>query len=129
LIALVSILSIISTCIIYTNFVAREIKVIPIELLVGKTIGFNTDTDILKFGTIPPGYQGARYINISNSESFPMKVKLSIDGEVTGWFRTDKNNFMLQEGGQENIKIIADVPKDALHGNYSGNLYVIFSRR
>lgn len=108
--------------------IIQEIKTLEIQLKVANHLGFNTDTDKIYFGTIPPGNVGSREVIVENNEYKKSIVRLKIRGELERWVAVSENNFILEQGGSKIVKVTASVPKDAELKDYEGKLVITFTR-
>jgi len=89
-----------ATVIIYNKYKVLDITTLDIDFEVKNTIGFNTDTDNLHFGIIPPGSQVIREFNINNDFQNPIKIYMKIT-PTQEWFKLSDNNFLLPQINQK----------------------------
>ena len=99
---------------------------IDILLKIDEPAGFAVNGTVLNFGTLPPGTSSFKTLNLTNGYSFPIKVKLSVIGNVSD-FLVFENYYFLEEGEVKQVKIkTVEISKNDVYGNYSGNLIVEF---
>lgn len=93
-------------------------------------IGINVtkETDVLPFGTMPPGSTSSKNITLSNMNVKPRKIIIKLYGEMKDWTIVSKNNFVIEGGRNETVKVAVIVPENARAGSYSGKIKVIFER-
>lgn len=100
-----------------------ERYVIYLRLGVSGVTGIDLNKTALTFGNIVPGNTGSRSFFIQNGYSFPVKVDISVKGEVKRFIYFD-NNFVVNTGEKKVIGVSAFVPYNEVYGNYSGELVV-----
>jgi len=91
----------------------------------GKVIGFNTETDSLKFGKVSPGSTVKRSIEVNYKNS--AVVKIFMEGSFTSWVTAIPNDFPVEANELKKISFEANIPEDAEPGNYDGKIYFCFS--
>jgi hypothetical protein len=118
------------TSIVYSYFYIVESRTIDIYLTVTKEnrIGLNTDSDALRFGIISRGSQGKRYLDISHKKDYPLKLNIRIYGDLADWISISDNNFVLNKNETKRITFTANVPSNAIPGNYTGRAVFLFKR-
>jgi len=116
-----------ATVIIYNKYKVLDITTLDIDFEVKNTIGFNTDTDNLHFGIIPPGSQVIREFHINNDFQNPIKIYMRITPSQE-WFKLSDNNFPLQPNQSKTIQLSIQPPTNTPHKNYTAKLN-IFSLR
>jgi len=116
-----------ATVIIYNKYKVLDITTLDIDFEVKNTIGFNTDTDNLHFGIIPPGSQVIREFNINNDFQNPIKIYMKIT-PTQEWFKLSDNNFLLPPNQSKTIQLSIQPPINTPHKNYTAKLN-IFSLR
>ena len=83
--------------------------------------GINLDRDAMHFGTLPPGGESWRKMNISTTG--PRHVVVNIYDDQN-WISTRYKTFELD--GSREIKFIINIPEDAQTGNYTGIVEILF---
>jgi len=103
------------------NFNLVEEKRMGIDLEVGSPAGFNLDSDAIHFGRVLPGDAAQRSILLKNDFSFPVKIKLEVEGELEKFvFFEDK--ILLKPNEETQVNFAVNIPEDQSFGNYSGEL-------
>jgi len=117
------------TGIFYSLYMIKEVKEVDMLLKVSDVVGLNTDSDAIKFGIVPPAGIGTRTFILKNDYEIPLKTYIEISGDIKPFIRLEDNYFWLNPGEQKEIKIYADVPKDAEFGEYKGKMRVLLKRK
>jgi hypothetical protein len=62
--------------------------------------------------------------------SFPKETKVIIgfEGQLAEWVSVDFNRFVLDANENKHLAFTANIPKDAILGNYSGKVKFYFKR-
>jgi hypothetical protein len=89
-----------------------------------KVVGFNTETDSLKFGTVSAGSSVQRSVKVQYSKE--AKVKIFSRGNLSSWLAASPSGFSLSAGETEEVFFKVDVPADAAPGDYSAEVKVCF---
>jgi len=90
-----------------------------------KIVGFNTETDSLKFGKVSPGSAVRRSIEVNYKNS--AEVKIFMEGNFTSWVTATPNDFLVNANELKKVSFEANVPGDAEPGSYQGKVYFCFS--
>jgi len=72
----------------YSAYVIQETHVLDADVYISGSgqFGFNLDKDLVHFGIVPTGsVSSIRFMNVSNSHSFPVEVTLSATGDLGTW--------------------------------------------
>ncbi len=86
------------------------------------SLGVAVDTDKLDFGMLIAGGSGStRTINIGNNEPVPVKVTLSVEGNISPYVNFGGDGFILDKGETRTIVIRMSSDKP---GNYTGTFYI-----
>ena len=105
---------------------------VPINLTVGPPmyvgIGSTRDGNVLFFGSIPPGGNGYREINITNNEEFPLRISVMIEGDASRFVTSSENNITINPGESAIVHFVAAIPWNAMQQNITGTAVVGFSR-
>ncbi len=111
-------------------FQQQRVRIItyPMDVsVVGEqNIGFNMDTDGLHFGTMMPGFTGARNIEIKDVGR-DILVEILTAGEMKAWVVHD-NRFMMKKGEQRNVTFSLAVPENASLRNHTGTVTFILKK-
>jgi len=90
-------------------------------------VGFDTGTDQIKFGWVPPGSYSKKGLDLTNSGA-DAQVVITAEGEIAKWVEIGESNFKLASGESKEVQLKAVVPQNAQPGNYTGTLKVYFYR-
>ncbi len=112
----------------FNYFFEQDLIVLDANVRVGENIGFNTDPDALRFGTIVPGGASKRFINVTHSNDFPMSVSITAEGDIAEYLSTSDNNFVVGPEEDRKVSIYVSTPGYIQKGNYSGRVYIQFKR-
>ena len=97
---------------------------IPVQFTVSDDVGFNVGTDILYFGSAPPGSSVHRVIHVKNDRFAFERVNIKVFGDVAPWTYVTDNNFYLKKNDIEDVKISIRIPGDASLKDYNGTIRV-----
>ena len=101
---------------------------IPMDVEVRRNVmGFNTDTDALHFGGLSPGDRVERWVNISNDNTFSIRVTTRFSGDTARFAFADQD-FVLQPGELRDHSIVLRPDPDTPEGNYTGTALITFRR-
>jgi len=117
-----------ATLLFYSHYLVREVRYIDAYVTVGDKLGINTDKDALRFGIIPEGNRGFRYVNVTHSFDVPVKVRITQYGDLRQWLYVEPNEFVLDPRDSRKITFIATVPEGTPNGNYTGRVKIMFYR-
>ena len=131
--AVIFIFATIAAFFITKNAEVYAVREVPINLTVGPPmyvgIGSIKGENVLFFGSIPPGGNGYREINITNNEGFPLKITVTIAGEASRFVTSSENNITINPGKSAIVHFVAAIPWDATQENITGTAIVGFSRK
>ena len=98
-----------------------------IEIVLGERrfVGFNTESDSLKFGMVSPGASVKREIKIGYSKG--STVEISAEGSLSPWLVITPNKLDLTANQQKSAFFEAYVPNSAQPGKYSAKVKFCFS--
>ena len=97
---------------------------ISVERSYKKVIGFNTESDSLKFGKVSPSSSVKRSINVQYNRD--ANVIISAEGDFARWIDISPNSFFLQGGSNKEIIFTALVPKNSMSGDFFGKVRFCF---
>ena len=101
---------------------------IPMDVKVRRNVmAFNTDTDALHFGGLSPGERVERWVNISNGNTFPVRVTTRFSGDTARFAFADQD-FVLQPEEFRSHSIILQPGQDTPEGNYTGTALITLRR-
>jgi hypothetical protein len=85
-------------------------------------VGVDIDGSLLTFGrTFPGGYGVRRFVNITNSYTFPIRVDVFLSESVASVIATDSNHI-IEAGEKKKIEFRLGVPENFSLGNYKGKV-------
>ena len=119
-----------STSFIYYHLHKPEVIIVSMDLTVedSDVIGFNSDTDALHFGTMPPGSRGNRIINISNNQDYPIIIQIAFEGDLAPLVIATPNPLIIQPDKTSSVLFEVTVPVGAKERTYNGTAYIIQRR-
>lgn len=109
----------------YTISTPLFTKEIETHVKVDDYVGVNLDTDKLYFGTISSKSVGSRSLTITSDTKAAVHIKLT--GDIGTWMTSDAKNIFI-ENGSKNVQFAIRVPENTAHGNYTGEIRLIFYR-
>lgn len=90
-------------------------------------IGMACDPSGLNFGTLPIGFKGHRYINLTNPGENVFRIKMIAYGNISEMISFDKNDLELNPGEELEVTVFLNTSHSIL-GNYTGEINVISKR-
>ena|SRR3989338_2941380 len=90
-------------------------------------LGFNTDQDALKFGTVSPGAWVKRSVYAQYKHKADVKVFMT--GDLAPWVRIEPNNFSIVPNQTQQVFFELNVPLDIADGNYTGRARFCFKKK
>ncbi len=123
-------LSITSTLLFYSYYKVYDMNILNADVTVKETkvVGFNTDTDAVHFGIIPPSGSGARNISLTNIWDKKVLISITSHGEIKNWVNPKRNNFILNPDENTEVQLTIKIPENASMDNYTGLVKVFFLR-
>jgi hypothetical protein len=111
------------TLLFYINFVFLDYREIATGVLITERgTGLNANKDSLIFGNNHPGGWGQRSFYVTAHDS--SRVRIKIDGSISGMLYISENNFILESGETKRVYVDLNVPEDAALGNYTGRIKI-----
>lgn len=103
---------------------------IHIELVDEKRVGFTVDPTF-DFGKVPvTGGQVKRFMQMSNTDDFPVLVRIQVKGDAAQFVQLEDNDFILEPGEFRKMPVYAIVPANsAMPGVYTGKAKITFLRQ
>ncbi|MDP3640505.1 MAG: hypothetical protein Q8R53_04895 [Nanoarchaeota archaeon] len=89
-------------------------------------LGFNTDTDNLKFGGVSPNAEVVRSMNVQYP--FDAEVRLVADGALAPWLSMSPATFTLAAAEPQQVSFRLLVPPNVYDGNYTGTVRICFQK-
>jgi len=128
LLSLIILIGIFGTLSVYFGFIVVSVEELNMDLNVENRVGFNAGTDDIHFGTIYPGGESKRTINIANNNKFPIVVYITNEGELAEWVES-KSSIELNPGENTSIAYIATVPPFIEERMYYGTSKITMNRK
>ena len=106
-----------------------SIHTIPAELTIKnlpgvRTLGFNADTDALKFGIVSSGIWPKRKVNIQHAQKAEVEVQMK--GDLSSWTEIKPNKFTITPNMTQEVSFTVGVPVIAEDGNYTSQAVFCF---
>jgi len=121
---------IISACLLlYSFFVLEKVIVVPMNINVSGSYGFNLDADSLHFGNTVPGGESQRGFVVSNHRKYPLLASVIKEGEIAGWVEIKDSRFVVPPYENRSISATVYVPNSVPEGFYTGNIKVILRKK
>ncbi len=116
------------TFLFYTHYFIQDVQKLDMKMKVGEVVGFDTNTSVISFGTIPKGGSSQRTVILENMEKRPLKVYTKKRGEMAKWVYVSEESFVLDANEKRELIFTAIPSKDAEKGAYKGWVKFIFTR-
>lgn len=78
----------------------------------------------LDFGALPKGNSSVRFVTIDNKGNRDVYVKIYKWGGASKFIEIDRNNFVLEAGGSENLEFRLEVPSGVTEKQYKGKVII-----
>jgi len=88
-------------------------------------IGFDVGPEDLRFGQIPNGGKGKRFINIDNPGEISAKLRFLSFGNISKFVHFSKNDIILEGGQTEKINVEFWTEPDMENGEYTGGVTLV----
>ena len=89
------------------------------------TIGFDVGPEDLKFGLIPKGSSGQRFIKINNLNQSRFKIRIVPFGNISPYMHFNADNFMMKKGEKTEINVEFRTEPDMELGYYDGGVAIM----
>jgi len=119
------IISISATCTVYAVLHIEAVYVLHMEGSIGDYVGFSTDTDAIRFGTIPKGGLGTRNITITNNRPYPLSGKIYVKGDIKDMINVP---IKITVNPNSSIDIQYSMQANSSVGNYSGKSIIVLKK-
>ncbi len=96
----------------------KETLNISVTAVKNPTLGFNTETDGLKFGHINPGATSTRTISLKHSQNASFKI--FIEGSIKSWIKVNPQKAELLAEEPQTITFDLTLPHGTSLGPYFG---------
>lgn len=119
-----------ATSVYYSFFYIKEVKKIPVFVIVNKTAGFNLEKDSLNFGSLPPGACSARGVSVENNadQKTSIRITVKVEGEISKWVTLPAHDSSLKPGEKAKLDFSLCIPENTPYGSYSGNAYFLVKK-
>jgi len=117
-----------STYFFYTHYIILDIQVLDMKAKVGKVVGLDTNTSAVSFGIIQKGGSAKRPLILRNTNTKPVKVRITKTGTLAPWVYLSENNFVLKPNESKELTATAIPPLMATEGPYYGQFKFTFTR-
>jgi len=121
-------IGIFGTLSVYFGFIVISVEELNMDLNVENRVGFNTGTDAIHFGTIYPGGESKRSVNIANNNKFPIVVYITNGGELAKWVESE-NIIELKPGENISIDYVVTPPPFIEERMYYGTSKITMNRK
>ena len=115
--------------IFYVAYIVEEIRILPADVEVAGSYGFNLDADMLHFGKTVSGGLGMRGFVVENMKDYPIEVVITREGEIAAWLLVPAPVFVLEPHAKKIVSAKIFVPKGTEHGHYRGNLRIVLKKK
>ena len=92
-----------------------------------RMIGFNTDTDGLKFGVVSSGALIEREVTVHYDHN--AEVNVLAEGSLASLMSAKPSSFYLPANTSQKVTFTITVPENALPGNYTGKVTFCFTQQ
>lgn len=116
------------TSLIYSKYKIVQVNYVPLDFMVGDSIGFNLDNDALHFGILPKSSAASRSFNLTNNYEYPVKINIKFDSSNVDWISIGKNGFILQPNEIKGVPISLTIPSNAEEKQYNATLKIVMLR-
>ena len=124
IIVILAILTVLITTIYYSYWKVISVTRYDVKLSIGDRIGFDLGSQVISFGTMLPGSESPRTMEIANSLNIPIKVVIKHTGNTTKFVYPERNNFLVPPNSSEQLTFVARIPRNASYGNYTGTVII-----
>ncbi len=127
----VILLTITVTLIAYSQYKVLDKVTLEADITVipkSEKLGFNVDTDGLRYGNAIQKSVASRNITITNIWEEDALIQIFSYGDIKEWIRPAKNNFLLPAGESTEVSVNLKVPEDAELGYQEGRVSIVFLR-
>lgn len=110
----------------FNAWYVHDVRHIPLEVNVTDQplIGFTTDTDRLRFGTVTRGGHAERKATVVSAQDAVVFIKTT--GAVGSWVSVSDNSFRIDAGVPREVLFRLTVPEGTLPGDYAGEAVITY---
>lgn len=91
----------------------------------GSATGVNPRSEKLDYGDVPKNSSMIRSITVKNGGNADVYIKILKHGDIAEIIEIEKSDFTLQNGQEENIEFLLDVPISAEEREYKGGIIIL----
>jgi hypothetical protein len=122
-------LAIATTVSVYYSFILIKVQEIPMDAKVSRRIAFNTNTDALHFGSVYQGGESNRHITIQNKNSFPVRVQIINEGNLSPLVTVKMNDLLLDASSNITVRYVMAPTQSTALGIYNGTSRIVIKRK
>ena len=119
---ILSLVLIIGVFLVYASNKIIGYAVYQVDYSIGDYAGVNLDSDAIHFGIVMPGTITKRTLRVATSKNANIDINLNNLDNIMA----DKDYFFLEANQSENVVLSLFVPLNAVKGNHSGKLVVMY---
>ncbi|MBD3209643.1 hypothetical protein GF367_04480 [Candidatus Woesearchaeota archaeon] len=101
-------------------------ETIAMHVKVDDYVGINLDTDKVYFGTVSPGNEGTRDVNLVSS--CRSVVTFTPTGEMSPWVKAVPSSTIIEKDEEQKVYFVVAIPQNTPFGNYTGEIRIDFYR-
>lgn len=121
---IIALLAFLISILTYSYWKVVFVQNYEVTLSVGDRIGFDLGSERISFGTMLPGTDSSRQIEIANSLNKPIKVIIKQSGDTNSFVSTKENILFIEAKEAAKIDFLAKVPIGTPYGNYTGKILI-----
>lgn len=108
-----------------TQYIVAEKYQAVVKVVGGSgQISANVTAGGLDFGSLPRGDSSTRFVTIENNGKRDVYVKIYKWGGINKFIETNRDNFVLEAGKNENLEFLLEIPSGAAEKEYQGKIIV-----
>lgn len=128
LILITILISFSSTSLFYIYYVIQDVQELDMKMRIGDVVGFDINTSVISFGTIPKKGSSQRPVILQNLENKPLRAHIKKSGEMAKWVYISEENFILQPNEKKELIFTVIPSEDTEKGVYQGKVKFVFTR-
>ncbi len=98
-----------------------------LEVTENSYVGFAVGKEF-NLGKVGSGQQSQKDFSVGNPYTKPLKIVITIEGDITQFLEWSAINFTLNPNETKKLSITVNTPENATSGNYTGNLTIYYYR-
>ena len=109
----IGLLTVAAVTLFYSFYIVEEVQVIDATARFTNAtyLGFNVNIDKLSFGSLPADSPAYRNFFVSHSKSYPLHVKIKVEGNLTPYLLLSDKDFILYPNVTEKVGGTVFFPK------------------